>query len=98
MVDINLILSVLLYLAGIILLIVLTILGIKLIYLVDKADRVLDNVEGKVNSFNALFETIDKISLGLTTISENVVSAVTSTISRVFSKKNKKESEEIIDE
>ena len=51
----NVILPVLLYVAGIVALIVLTVLGIRLIQILNKVDRVVDNVEEKVNSLNTAF-------------------------------------------
>ena len=47
MVDLSTVLPILLYLAGLVLLIVLIIVGIKLIGLLDKFDRIADNVEVK---------------------------------------------------
>ena len=44
----NVILPVLLYVAGIVALIVLTVLGIRLIQILNKVDRVVDNVEAAV--------------------------------------------------
>lgn len=87
--DINLILSVLLYLFGIILLIVLIILGIRLIKLLDRADKLLDNIEAKVNSVNGLFMVASKFSEGLSTITDSLVFSITSSISKIFGRKNK---------
>ena len=47
MILLDLYLPVLLYVVGIILLIVLIILGIRLIQILNKVDRVVDNVEEK---------------------------------------------------
>lgn len=97
MVDLNLILSVLLYTFGIILLIVLIILGIKVIHIMDKADRILDDMEGKIHSLDYFFSSIDKIGHGISTITENVVFSVTDALARIFSKRKKKK-EDIYDE
>lgn len=89
MVDLSLVLSVLLYTFGIILLIVLIILGIRLIKVIDRVDKLLDNVEAKINSMNGLFMVANKFSDSISAITENLVFSVVSSISRIFSRKNK---------
>lgn len=84
-------LPVLLYTFGIILLIVLIILGIRLIQILDRCDKVIDNVEEKVNSLNGVFSVINKTSYGLSMISDKVISGVVGMISRIFNKKKDKE-------
>ena len=84
-------LPVLLYTFGIILLIVLIILGIRLIQILDRCDKVIDNVEEKVNSLNGIFSVINKTSYGLSTISDKVISGVVGMVSRIFNKKKDKE-------
>ncbi len=84
-------LPVLLYTFGIILLIVLIILGIRLIQILDRCDKVIDNVEEKVNSLNGIFSVINKTSYGLSMISDKVISGVVGMISRIFNKKKDKE-------
>lgn len=96
MAELNLILSVLLYIFGIILLIVLTILGIRLIRVVDKAEKLLDNVETKVNSLNSLFLVANRFSDGLSDIVESVIFAISSSVSKIFGKNSKKGKDEIL--
>ena len=52
--EINVFLSMLLYIAAIVLVIVFIIVGIKLIGILDKADKVIDNVDQKVHSYQKL--------------------------------------------
>lgn len=87
--ELSVILSVLLYVFGIILLIVLIILGIRFLTIIDKMERILDNIEGKVNSLNGLFMVVDKVSYGLSSITENVVYMITNSISRIFGREKK---------
>lgn len=87
----NAILPVLLYIAGIILLIVLIILGIRLIQILNKVDRVVDNVEAKVNSLNSVFDVVGRATDTLAVIGDSIVTGVTGVISRFFSKKFNKE-------
>lgn len=89
--SLNLFLPVLLYTFGIILLIVLIILGIRLIMILDKFDRVVDNIEGKVNSLNGFFSIIDKATDSIALISDSVVNAVASLVFKIFKKKKGKE-------
>lgn len=84
-------LPMLLYTFGIILLIVLIILGIRLIQILDRCDKVIDNVEEKVNSLNGIFSVINKTSYGLSMISDKVISGVVGMVSRIFNKKKDKE-------
>ena len=84
-------LPVLLYTFGIILLIVLIILGIRLIQILDRCDKVIDNVEEKVNSLNGIFSVINKTSYGLSMISDKVISGVVGMVSRIFNTKKDKE-------
>lgn len=89
--SLNLFLPVLLYTFGIILLIVLIILGIRLIIILDKFDRVVDNIEGKVNSLNGFFSIIDKAADSIALISDSVVNTVASLVFKIFKKKKGKE-------
>lgn len=87
----NIVLPVLLYTFGIILLIVLIILGIRLIQILDKVDRVVDNVEEKVNSLNGFFNVLDKTSYGMSIVGDKIVSGLIGVFSKIFNKNKKKE-------
>lgn len=88
-------LTLLLYVLGAILLIVLIILGIKLIIAMDKIEKVVDNINTKVDSLNGLFSIIDFTTDKLTTISDKVVEGVTFLTQKIF---NRKKEEEFDDE
>ena len=90
----NLFLPIILYIVGIILLIVLIILGIKCIGILDKVDRVVDNIEEKVNTFNGAISIISKVSDGIAIIGDSVIFGITSAISKVFNKIRSKEEDE----
>jgi len=81
------ILPMIIYILLIILLIILIVLGIKLIFVVDKTDKLLQDVQEKVRSFNGVFKLIDmtseKISIGVSAIVENIISL----INRLFKKR-----------
>lgn len=91
--EIFLILSVLLYVFGIILLMVLIILGIRMFNILEKADRVLDNIDKKVNSLDSLFDVIDRATVGINSITEKVSISMFNMISRIFSRKKKNKEE-----
>ena len=95
------ILPVLLFTFGIILLIVLIVLGIKLIIMLEKVDRVVDNVEDKLNSLNSTFSLIDNVTDGIALFSDSIVNTLAGLVYKLFGKKKKKckkEKEESIDE
>lgn len=94
----NAVLPVLLYIFGIILLIVLIILGIRMIQILDKTDkmlddanRVLENITEKVNSFNGFFEVLDKTGYGISVIGDKVIGLFSGIVSKIFNKNKKNE-------
>ena len=91
MVDLNALLTVILYIFGIILLIVLIVLGIKCIHLLNKIDKVVDNVEGKVTSLDGLFGIIDKVNDGIVIASDGFIKGSVDLISIIFNRKKKEE-------
>ncbi len=88
-------LSIVLYVLGSILLIVLIILGIKLIITMDKINNLVDNINTKVNSLNGLFSVIDFTTNKLTMVSDKVVDGITGIVKKIF---NRKKEEEFDDE
>jgi len=75
------------FLLLIVLLIVLIVLGIKLICVVDKTEKMLDDVQNKIDSFNGVFNLVDmaseKISIGVSTLVDSIISLV----SKIFKKR-----------
>ena len=95
MVDLSTVLPILLYLAGLVLLIVLIIVGIKLIGLLDKFDRIADNVEVKITSLDGAFNIVDKFSDSVAMVSDSLVTGTVKLLSNVFGKnKTSKEDED----
>ena len=90
MVDLSTVLPILLYLAGLVLLIVLIIVGIKLIGLLDKFDRIADNIEVKVSSLDGAFNFVDKFSDSVAMVSDSLVSTTVKLLSNVFGKSKSK--------
>ena len=71
--------------------VILIILGIKAIQMMDKMDRIIDNIEDKVNSLNGMFAVINKTTDSIDLISSKVVGVVTNTIGRLFRRKKKED-------
>ncbi len=86
-------LPVIIYVLLIVLLIIMIILGIKLIMVVNKTDKLLVDVQDKVSSFNGVFKLIDltseKLSIGITSIIEGIISL----INKLFKRKKEYEDE-----
>ena len=91
MIELNTFLPILLYILGIILMVIPIILGIKAIQMMDKMDRIMDNIEDKVNSLNGMFAVINKTTDSIDLISSKVVGVVTNTIGRLFRRKKKED-------
>ena len=91
---VNVFLPMTLYICGIILLIVLIVLGIKFIGVLDKVDRVVDNIEDKANSLNTAFSLINKTTDSIVGIGNTVVGAVNGLVSRFTRKKVYEEEDE----
>lgn len=81
------VLSIVLYILGALLLLVLIALGIKLIFTVDKTNRLLDDIQGKSKSLDGLFKGIDKFTDGMNRVSTTVVSSLLGVFSSLFKKK-----------
>lgn len=91
------ILSIILYVLGSILLVVLIILGIKMIKTMNKIDIVVNDINTKMGSLNGFFSMIDFTTDKLALISDKFVDAVSSLIRKLF-RRDKKEEEESEDE
>lgn len=89
---------VILCLLGSVLLVVLIILGVKLIYTVNKTNEILDDAYNKTKSLNGFFNAIDSITDTLASINDSIVVNVTNVISKIFPKKKNKKKENEDDE
>ena len=91
-------LQVLLYLAGIMILVVFSMVGIKLIKLLDKTDSILDEVDAKVKSLDNLFDAIDKVGYGFNYLTTSIIKKANSIFPSVLRKKRNKRREDDDDE
>ena len=94
MVELSVVLPILIYILLSALLVVLIILGIKTIQFMEKTNRILDNVESKVNSLNGFFSVIDRFTDGISGITNKMVDSISSLITHIFKRKKKEEESE----
>jgi len=87
-------LVVLLYIALIVFVIALTVLCIKLIGTLSRADRLIENVTKKVETLDGVFGVLDTVSNKFGLISESIINGISGLINKLFGRKRKYESEE----
>jgi len=75
------------YILVIILLIILIILGIKLIFVVDKTDKLIADVQNKIDSLNTVFKLIDFTSDKITSGIAHVIESIVGLVNRLFRKR-----------
>ena len=91
-------LPIIIYILLIILLIIGIILGIKSIITINKVEKVVDDVNEKVESLNGLFQIVDFTTDKLVSITDKVVDGISALASKLFFKKKKNKEEEKDDE
>ena len=85
--TLNEILPIILYILGSILLGILIVLGIKLINVMNKMEKVVDDINTKVSSLNGVFSIIDATTDKLALISDRMVDVISLIIRKLFVKK-----------
>ena len=91
MIDINSFFTIILFVLGSILLVVLIILGIKLINTVTKVDKVLDEIDLRLKNFDKMFGLVDVVTDSMALVSDKIVDGIMFTIKKIFSKNKGKE-------
>ena len=86
---------IMMYVLGSILLVVTIILVIKLIYTVDKANEILDNVEAKVKTLDGFFKDINMTSSAISSIGDRIIGAVAGLLGKFKRKKKRNEEEDL---
>ena len=87
-------LPIIIYVLLIILLIIGIILGIKSIITINKVEKVVDDVNEKVESLNGLFQIVDFTTDKLVSITDKVIDGVSSRASKLFFRKKKNKEDE----
>ena len=86
----NEVFPIILYFLGAVLLVVVIILITKLISTVDKVNVLLDDIEGKSQSLNGLFDAISRIGDTLSAANNRVTGFVAGVASKLFKQKRKR--------
>ena len=87
-------LTVVLYVLGSILLVVLIILGVKLIKTMNKIEIVVDDITKKVKTLDGFFSLVDMTTDKLALLSDRFVDVISSLIKRLFKRKENGEENE----
>lgn len=84
-------LPIIIYILLIVLLIVGIILGIRFIFLIGKAEKIMDNVDKKVKSLDGFFSFVDMATDKIVFITDKVVEGITALIAKLFLKNDEEE-------
>lgn len=88
----NMILSTLLYICGIVLLIVLIILAIKAIALIDNANLLIDEINQRIRKIDGVLSVFEKIENGFINIKQSMFcSTLSNILKRIMKNKKRKE-------
>lgn len=82
-------LPIIIYFLLIVLLIIAIVIGIKLITTMNKVDKLVEDVNEKLESLNDIFNMAEYISGKMSAISETIIGVVTTAISKIFKKFNR---------
>ena len=82
-------LPIIIYFLLIVLLIIAIVIGIKLITTMNKVDKLVEDVNEKLESLNNIFNMAEYISGKMSAISETIIGVITTAISKIFKKFNK---------
>lgn len=93
-IDLNEFLGIMLYVVLIILVIIFIILGIKLIKTLGKIDKVIEDVNGKMNKVDGIFDIIDRTTDYASTISDKIIGGISSFVNVLFKRKRGKDNDE----
>ncbi len=87
-------LPVAIYILLIILLIILIILGIKVILIVDKTNKLVDDIQGKVSSFDSIFKLVNITSEKFSSIIVGVVECIMNFVNKIINRRKDDKSNE----
>lgn len=89
----NTLLPILLYTAGITLLIVLIIIGVKIIRTMNRVEDIVEDVDQKMKSLDGVFHIIDTTADKISFLTDKVVDVISSFVIKLFNKKYNKTKE-----
>ena len=91
MIDANAFFLMLLCILGSILIVALIVLVVKLIFTVDRVNKMLDDVEVKVSKLDKMFDIVDVITDNMSLLSDKIVDTVSNLIRKLFNRNGKEE-------
>ena len=91
MIDANAFFLMLLCILGSILIVALIVLVMKLIFTVDRVNKMLDDVEVKVSKLDKMFDIVDVITDNMSLLSDKIVDTISNLIRKLFNKNGKEE-------
>lgn len=94
---VNVFLPVLMYSLLSVLIVVLIVLGIRLLETVNRVNKLLDDVEKKMDSMNGLFNVMDFVTTKATIVTDTIASTIIGAVSNLV-KKRKQKKEDVEDE
>lgn len=93
-VDLNELLTIILYLALIVLVIVFIVLGIRLMHTLKKIDVILDDVNNKMSKVDGVFNIIDMTTDYATSIGDKIIGTISNIISTLMGRKKGNDEDE----
>ncbi len=81
------VLPVVLYILGAILLVALIILTVKLIIVMNKVEKTVDDISGKVKTLDGLFEIIGMLTGKFYFVTDKIVEFATLLVEKIFKRK-----------
>ena len=91
MIDANAFFLMLLCILGSILIVALIVLVVKLIFTVNRVNKMLDDVEVKVSKLDKMFDIVDVITDNMSLLSDKIVDTISNLIRKLFNKNGKEE-------
>lgn len=92
--GLSVVLPIVIYILLIVLIVVLIVIALKVIAVMNRVDRIVENVDDKVNSLNGIFNIIDSASFKLNNVYSKVISGVSSAVDKVFFSKESEDEED----
>ena len=93
-IDVKEFFVVILFLSLIILVVTLIVATIKVIGILNKFNRIVDNVDTKVNKLNGLFDMIDNTTDVINSFSDKIATSISNGITWLLSRKRKGDKDE----
>ncbi|MDD6245284.1 MAG: hypothetical protein PUB03_06475 [bacterium] len=87
---VNVFLPVLMYSLLSVLIVVLIVLGIRLLETVNRVNKLLDDVEKKMDSMNGLFNVMDFVTTKATIVTDTIASTIMGAVSNLVKKRKQK--------